>query len=192
MEAFAYEPLETRELVHAHSAADDARSRGYEEGYRTGLADAKAQLIPAAEALAEALEGTSTVAQELADASETRAVELAVMIAEKIVATSLEIRPELILDVVSGALRRVSTPERVTLEVSPDDLELVRGSIEQFADRLAGVERLEVLGERRIPRGGCVLRTAEGEIDGQVSEQLARAAELLRDDLSTRDTASDD
>ncbi len=183
MEAFAYEPLDAREVVH-HRAADDAPTRGYDDGYRAGMTEAQAQLGPATQALASALEAMTEAAADIADATERRAVELAVLIAEKIVATSLEARPELVLEAVGGALRRVSTAHHVTLEVCPDDLELVRGSIDQFADRLTGLERLEVVGERRIARGGCVLRTSEGEIDGQIGEQLARAAEVLLDDLS--------
>lgn len=201
MEEFAYEPLEAREVVRsaaptefgadalrraqadASRAADDARARGYDDGYRSGLAEAQAQLGPAVEALASALEETHRTAHELADATERRAVELAVAIAEKVVAASLEVRPEIVLDAVGGALRRVSTPEQLTLAVNPDDAELVRESIGKFAERLAGLDRLEVIGERRIARGGCVLHTVDGDIDGQVGEQLARAAEVLRENL---------
>ena len=191
MEAFSYDQLEARDVVRrAQPAIDEARTRGYEDGYQSGLAEAHAQLVPASQALAAALEASDKAARELADASERRAVELALMIADKILATSLELRPELIVDTVAGALRRVSTPQQVTLEVNPADLDLVRGSIEQLGDGTAALARLEIVAERRIPRGGCVLQTTEGEIDGQIGEQLARAAEVLRDNLSP-DAAND-
>ena len=165
--------------------------RGYDDGYRAGIAEAHAQLAPASQALAAALAANEEAAEELADASERRAVELALMIADKILASSLELQPELIVDVVAGALRRVSTPQHVTLQLNPGDLDLVRGSIEQLADGPSVLERLEVVGERRIPRGGCVLQTTEGEIDGQISEQLARTGEVLRDNLSPDSAAND-
>ena len=186
MEAFSYDQLEARDVVRkAQPALDEARARGYEDGYGAGMAEAHAQLVPASQALAAALAAAEQAAQELADASERRAVELALVIADKVLPTSLELRPELIVDLVGGALRRVSTPQQVTLEVNPADLDLVRGSVERLVDGPTALERLDVVGERRIPRGSCVLQATEGEIDGQISEQLARAAEVLRDNLST-------
>ena len=189
MEAFSYDQFEARDVVRkSQPAIDEALARGYDDGYRAGIAEA---LAPASQALAAALAANEEAAEELADASERRAVELALMIADKILASSLELQPELIVDVVAGALRRVSTPQHVTLQLNPGDLDLVRGSIEQLADGPSVLERLEVVGERRIPRGGCVLQTTEGEIDGQISEQLARTGEVLRDNLSPDSAAND-
>jgi flagellar biosynthesis/type III secretory pathway protein FliH len=85
-----------------------------------------------------------------------------------------------VVEVVTGALRRSVDRDRLVVEVNPDDVELVRDSVTEAADRL-GVGRLEVVAERRVARGGCVVRTSEGEIDARVTEQLDRAGELLRD-----------
>ena len=41
--------------------------------------------------------------------------------------------------------------------------------------------------QQRVPPGGCVVRTADGEIDARVETQLARATELLRESLAARD-----
>ena len=43
------------------------------------------------------------------------------------------------------------------------------------------LRQIEIVGERRVPRGGCIVRTVEGEIDARVEQQLERAAALLRD-----------
>ena len=83
------------------------------------------------------------------------------------------------LDVVGGALLRTSTRHRLVIEVNPEDLELVSGSAEGLAARLGGVQRLDVVAERRVERGGCIVRTEEGEIDARIGSQLERLGELM-------------
>jgi flagellar biosynthesis/type III secretory pathway protein FliH len=55
----------------------------------------------------------------------------------------------------------------------------VRGAAEGIAARLGGIGRLEVVSERRVTPGGCVVTTGDGEIDAQPDEQLARVRELF-------------
>jgi flagellar assembly protein FliH len=62
-------------------------------------------------------------------------------------------------------------------------LQLVRGSLDEIAGKLGGIERLEAQGERRVSRGGAVLRTPVGELDARLETQLARAREVLQREL---------
>ena len=49
--------------------------------------------------------------------------------------------------------------------------------------------------ERRVTRGGAIVRTAEGEVDATLETKLARAREVLEDELaaplSVADSACD-
>jgi len=121
------------------------------------------------------------------DQAEERSVELALLLAEKIVGVALDVRPELVVDAVRGTLRRAAERDHVVIEVNPTDLELVRREAGEVAAQLGGVRQLEVVAEQRVPSGGCVVRTAEGEIDARVETQLERATELLREALAQRD-----
>ena len=106
-------------------------------------------------------------------------------LAEKIVAGTLDAQPERVLDVVRGALRRLTERRRVTILVNPDDLEIVRAASGGFAAELGGIEHCEVQSERRLARGGAVVRTDEGQIDASVETQLARARELVEAELGS-------
>ena len=48
------------------------------------------------------------------------------------------------------------------------------------------MEHWEVQAERRVTRGGAVVRTADGEIDAALETKLARAREVLDDELASR------
>jgi flagellar assembly protein FliH len=166
------EQLEAAEAAH-EAELDAARAAGYEEG----LAAGRAEVSAAAHALARAAAQLDEASAEAAATAEPVAVELALRIAEKVLGGELEARPELVLDVVRGALRRLTEPLPATVMVNPEDAELVRDSIDEWSIEHGG--DLTVREDRRIDRGGCVVRTAAGEIDAQIDAQLERAAKVL-------------
>ena len=83
------------------------------------------------------------------------------------------------LEAVRGALRGMVERERVTVLVHPDDLGLVREAMTEMRAGLGGIEHCEVQAERRVARGGAVVRTPEGEIDARLDTKLARAREAV-------------
>jgi flagellar biosynthesis/type III secretory pathway protein FliH len=165
--------------AHLHTLEDEARERGRREGMREGLAAAGDRIAPAVDALAAAAAGVLALREELIDGGERRAVELALAIAAKVVGTTVAVSPGAVLEVVAGALRRTTERERLVIEVAPDDLAIVREAVDGLAAQLGGIGRLEVVAERRIGRGGCIVRTGEGEIDATLDRQLERVGELV-------------
>jgi flagellar assembly protein FliH len=161
--------------------AADAHRRAREEGLAEGQAEGRARINAAVDALAEAEREIRAREEAFLRAAEQSAVELAIAIAAKIVGGSVQARPETVLDVVAGALLRTSARHQLVIEVNPEDLEVVAESAEGLAARLGGVQRLDVVAERRVERGGCIVRTEEGEIDARIGSQLDRVAELLAD-----------
>ncbi|HZV72940.1 MAG TPA: FliH/SctL family protein [Conexibacter sp.] len=196
-EPYAFEPLEQpppvrlRDLESPLAAAQaeaeairaSARAEGHADGLAAGLEEGRAQVAGALAALESAFGEVVALREATAETVERDAVELAVQLAEKIVAGTLAAEPERVLDVVRGALRRLAERRRVTILVHPDDLELVRAASGGFAGELGGIEHCEVQSERRIARGGAIVRTDEGQVDASVETQLARARELVEAEL---------
>jgi len=164
-----------------------AETEGHERGYAAGVEQGRAALAQTRAALEEAAAAVLSAREAFVDQAEERSVELALLLAEKIVGVALDLRPELVVDAVRGTLRRAAERDHVVIEVNPTDLELVRREAGEVAAQLGGVRQLEVVAEQRVPPGGCVVRTAEGEIDARVETQFERATELLREALAQRD-----
>jgi flagellar assembly protein FliH len=157
----------------------EAQHQGHQEGLERGMAEARARVEQALEAVAAAEQALAEVHDRYAAEAEAAAVDLAFQIAEKVIGATIAADREAVLSIVSGALLRTTDRDHLVLEVNPDDFELVRDSASELAARLGGINRMEVVSERRVEAGGCVVRTEAGEIDARVSSQLERVRQLL-------------
>jgi flagellar biosynthesis/type III secretory pathway protein FliH len=173
--------LET--LAQAREDAEQLREAARAEGFAAGHAEAMASLQPALEALGAAVQGMHDAQLEAGERLERQAVELGFALAEKVLAGALAVEPERVIESVRGALRGLLERERVTVLVNPDDLELVMGAMDELRGSLGGIEHCVVEAERRVRRGGCVVRTPEGDVDAGVDTKLARAREVIEQEL---------
>jgi flagellar assembly protein FliH len=173
-----------REIIaRAEAEADrirnEARQQGFDEGRDAGRNEALATAQPIVEALSAAIGELRELQANAADLVERDAVVLAMEVAEKVVAGSIAVEPERVHDVIRGALRAIVERERVVLMVNPEDLALVRDGLGELTGSLGGMEHVEVQEERRVSRGGALVRTTVGEIDARIETKLARAREAV-------------
>ena len=190
----AYGPFELAPLeaviVPEHPApgsaptVDAVREQAFEEGFSAGVAQARTQLDGPASALAAAADQLQALRTDAAASVEADAVDLALRIAEQAVGAAIAADPELVVEAVRGALRRLVERDRVLILVNPDDLELVREHVARLVGELGGIEHCEVQAERRVRPGGAIVRTSEGEVDATLETKLARAREVLEHELA--------
>jgi flagellar biosynthesis/type III secretory pathway protein FliH len=166
-------------LAEARAEAEQIRQAALDQGYAAGRAEALEALEPALATLAAAAEQLRADQAAAAEELERRAVELGLALAQKVLAGALSVEPERVLDSVQGALRGIVERERIIVMVNPDDLEIVRGAIGELRDQLGGIEHCEVQAERRVARGGCIVRTPVGDVDARVETKLERASEVV-------------
>ncbi len=196
--AYAFEQLESSQVLggnasdliegawaQAEQIRETARQAGYAEGHATGFAEARAEVDSAIAALSTALGAFAALREELTTALEHDAAELAFKLSEQVLAGVLDVQPERVIDVARNALRRVTDRRRVVLLVNPADLEVISGSVETLKGELGGIEHCDVQSDRRIDRGGVILRTEAGEIDVTIDSQVERAREIVATTLRT-------
>jgi len=182
-------------VAAARTEADQIRAQAREEGLAQGRAEGEAAaraesqalLQPALQALAAASDALAAERAEVAARVERQAVELALELAGKVVAGAVEAQPERVLDVVRGALRCLVERERVQVLVHPEDLAIVRESMDRLRGELGGIDHVEVQEERRLGRGGAIVRTSDAEIDADLRTKLDRARDAIVAEL--RETA---
>ena len=172
--------------AEAAQIREHARAEGYAEGYATAREEALAQAAPAVQALAEVLVQAQAERERVVDNMEEAAVGLALQIADKALTGAITAQPERVVDVVRGALRCLVERERVTILVNPEDLEIVREAVDGLVRQLGGMDHVDVQEERRVNRGGAIVRSAAGEIDASLQTKLDRAREILQSEFTSR------
>jgi flagellar assembly protein FliH len=176
--------------VEAERIRELARVEGFEAGRAAGYEHGAAEIAAAAAALGEAVQGVRALRGEIVEAVEADAIDLALSLAGKILAGAFQARPELVVEVVQGALRRISDRRTIAVLVNPADLEGVRAAIGELTSQGSGVEICEVRSDERVGVGAVIVRTAEGEVDASVHTQLERAREVVSTALETGERAA--
>jgi flagellar assembly protein FliH len=149
-----------------------ARAEGYAEGMAAGRVEGE-QACGRMKQLAESFSSTlDNLDFRLAD----MVLELALDVARQVVAGELAARPERILDVVNLALKQMAeTSREARLLLNPDDAALVRPHLEQVLDK----NRLRIVEDVRIVRGGCLIETAQGDLDATLPARWRQVVQVL-------------
>lgn len=149
-----------------------ARAEGYAEGLAAGRVEGE-QACSRMKQLAESFSATlDNLDFRLAD----MVLELALDVARQVVAGELAARPERILDVVNLALKQMAeTSREARLLLNPDDAALVRPHLDQVLDK----NRLRIVEDVRIVRGGCLIETTQGDLDATLPARWRQVVQVL-------------
>lgn len=170
----------------ASPAADAARANpsvqreGYDAGYRDGTIAAQADIVRAHAAQTARLAAlVNTLSRDMTQLDAQVAdnvLDLAIIIARRIVGESLTARPELLLNTVREALQMLGqarAPARLLLH--PEDARLVR---EHLGDQCSAGGWI-IAEDGTMARGGCRLESAGGELDATLHTRWQRLLAAL-------------
>jgi len=163
----------------AQAEAESIREAAYADGYKAGTADA----AQAADELIRRLE--STIAEVIAQRNtlisdvEPQMLKLTVQIVEKVIRHEVRTDPRVVERAVKACLRHVRDSNEVCVRVSPDELEQVKALREELLASAYGAKTLQVVADRRVSAGGCVVESDSAALDARVDSQLNRLQDKL-------------
>ena len=158
-----------------------ARDKGYDEGFERGHAAANAELEPVIRTMRELVESVRAQRDSVIASAEPELVRLAMAIAERIVHTEVANNRHVVVENVRAALTRLVSREVVTLRVNPADHETIR----QYRDSIVAasdVEQLRIVEDQRVDHGGVLIETDAGTIDAKIATQLREAKRAILSD----------
>lgn len=164
---------------------EEARRRGEQEGWEAGFA--AGQEAAQARVLRETQETMHAALAVLEDARRERlvilrqarqdVVRLALDLAGRILEREVSLAPEVVKEQAAILLRRLEQGEKATLHVHPDDVGVIQPWLPELA-RAHGAN-LEVSADASVGRGGVMVETPHGYLDGRLERQLRRLGEAL-------------
>lgn len=164
----------------AHLAAleREAFTKGYAQGERAGIEAGGKRAEAMLRRMAQTLDDLARLRQTMIKETERQIVELALTLARRIVARELSIEPDLVAALAHVALGRLGESSPATIRLNPEDYATVvahRG--EQWEGTL-----VTIVPDHAVARGGCLVESDFGMIDGTLDAQFDELSRSLLGD----------
>lgn len=157
----------------ATAAVNAARNEGYQAGYESGLAAAEEQMRQQVQAIAQIVGNATVDKARLIRECEAEMVALVIDVARKVIDREVSLDHSIVLKLVESALQKVAGQVVLRIRVSPVDFDLVKNHWSERQGTGEGIAQAEIVADKRIKPGGCVIDTQGGSVDAQIDTQLA-------------------
>jgi flagellar assembly protein FliH len=154
-----------------------AHDEGHDAGYAAGLEQARHEALQIHELMQNLQNGLNEVDERVSQSL----LDLSLEVARKMVCETLQVRPEVILKIVSDAIS--SLPhfnQNAHLILHPDDAELVR---KHMGEQLSHAG-WKIFTDSQIKRGGCRVETTHSHVDATTEARWKRIVESIGQDKS--------
>lgn len=149
------------------------------EGYEQGKAEARKQLDTALQALAQALEECRALRAHLYKQAEHDLLALSLAIASRVIAREVALDPRTVAGVARQALELLADKKGLKVRVNPADAQALAGGDDPAAGLTAAGERVEIVPDDSIGRGGCIVEAPSCSVDAELGTQLDELAKHL-------------
>ncbi len=170
-------------IAEAQAKADEIKAealRFKEEVFAKARDEAKADVQARA---AEEIARAKLQAGQIVADSEEQVLDLALKIAAKIIGRDLERDPDVLLEIVANCTEAARSSKAMIFKVHPEDGKRLREKAPRLIELIGRSVDITIRDDSDIERGGCVIQTDYGTIDGQIRTQF----EMLRNVLMPAD-----
>lgn len=136
-------------------------------------------LSAASESVAKLLREVGSLREKLLAGAEKEILDLAFLIAGKVIHKEVDIDREIVLSVLRDAMRTMRGKDDVKIRMNPDDY---RHITETNPDFLGSYGDITIERDETISRGGAIVETESGAVDARLDRQLDKVRDTLYDE----------
>jgi len=189
-QTWATEVLERSAKQGDAELAREGYEKGFAQGHSDGLELAGKEMAGKIQALERILTELSECQGRFCLEAESQLLELTFSLAKEIIRHEVQCRPEIIRETLHAALSLVPQRTKLTVTLNPADLGTIRDILPALEQRLDAAEAIELEENPAVARGGCMVATECGIVDGRLEEQWKGVKERLRKILEARRQAA--
>lgn len=162
-------------IDEANREANDIKANAWEEGFNRGKQEAlngmeedlDAILISANRVLTEA----SIRAREIFQENKEEIVKLSFEIAKKIIKKEIQ-NKEVLFENLIEAMKKAQSNKELKIFVNWEQLSFGKEIKERLKNNFQGIETIDIIEDRTVEPGGCIIETKLGKIDATIKNQL--------------------
>ncbi|UCD58224.1 MAG: hypothetical protein JSV16_03680 [Candidatus Hydrogenedentota bacterium] len=163
----------------AAQVRQQARKQGRAEGLKEAKEKIEEQLRVSSQLLESFIGQMKAQEAELMQLLTPRLADLAAELAQKIIHKEIEANSSVVTSQAEEAISKILEREKLIIRVNPADEELMKQHKAALMKMFDGIEKIEVIGDTNIERGGCIVETNLIRVDAQPSSQLGAARRTL-------------
>ena len=157
-------------------AVEDGRNQGYQEGWQQ--AEQEIARIPQIEINPIEARNQKRELEEYVDGIEKKYVDVLIALLQKLTGVLIEDRDDLILYLIQTTIRDLEPSDKYCIRVSGDDIYEVESNKEKIIQELGEGVSLDLVEEKGLEKGQCVIETQSQMVDCGFQTQLDT---LIRD-----------
>ena len=140
-----------------------------------------------ADRLAKAVAELRRTGEHLAEQTTADALEMAILIARRIIEGELKTNPAALTGLIRSAIGRLGESRKVQLRLHPTDAANVQAAGDAGPLAAVSVTRVEVRADPSLSPGDCIVDGEQGTIDGRVATRMEEVRRILTHALSEED-----
>ncbi len=160
-----------------------SQNRGYQDGYQEGIEQGKEEIIEKAKNIFMRAQSIIEEAVEIKlksiEENEKELIVLAIEIAKKIIRQEVLVNPEIVRNNLYEAVKKVPVSRKLKIILNWEDLEYVKNIKDTIISEMHGVDKVEIVEDKNMEKGGCVLETSMGTIDASINAQLEKIYDIF-------------
>lgn len=149
-------------------AANQGYNDGYNAGYSNGLNQAECIIQESMDIKCDLDHRRNAMYTE----AESEIMELVLDIAQKVIGQELVLNQDVIFSLIQQALQKCAFKDKLTIRVSSDDFDYTNSIRDRIVALTEGINELEVLCDRALSKGSCIVETDSGEINAGIQVQM--------------------
>jgi flagellar assembly protein FliH len=163
----------------ARQEAEAIRSAAYQQGMEEAQAEFAADRAALTQTVADTIADVNQQVEDFWGAIEPELLKLAVDVARKVVHREIVENQEVVLNMVKIALYQLRDRQSLKIRVSTADYDLLREHKEEIMGSCDGMRNLEILQDRRVEQGGCLIESDNGNLDARIETQIREVERAL-------------
>lgn len=158
----------------------------FEEGKTEGIGicgeENRERVESALDTLKEIIKDINDKRMKVIENAEKDVLEIASFLAERVIFEKVNLEKEIVIDLVRDTLKYVAGESKLKLKLNPQDIETIQNVKEDLLSEFEEISEIDLVEEKSMIKGGCVIETASGIIDSDIRTRFdSIKKELLKD-----------